>query len=174
MVLIYRYNRRVVWGERKWAQRWGNVCENPAPFLSCISFLPLFGPLPWNILILYANSTLLKRPAVCQNDNWPVGSKSPATNQKFSRVSPKVPELVNWVAHLENLSSRTFWNRGRMDLKQTNHTKLQVPSLTIPVAPSNGCIPLGRIREDSRWVNQPLVSGSPKFCLSTSTHKNVG
>lgn len=54
-----------------------------------------------------------------------------------------------------------------MDLKQTKHTQLQIPSLTTAVTLSNSCICSGSIREDSLRVNQPLCLAVP---LSVHLH----
>ena len=107
-------------------QQWDNTCENPAPFLSCISFLPLFGPLPWNILIFYANSTLLKRPAICQNNKWVKVPSHPPKVLQGSGAS----ELGSALRELKQVVELSGTEAERISSRQTTHSCRFPPSLS--------------------------------------------
>ena len=82
------------------AEQQGNplTCGSPALFLVSLFWLHLdhSSEKSW-----FSQLTIFKWPVVCPKNSWAAGSKFPVIKQKFSSISCKFPEPMNWTEQLQ-------------------------------------------------------------------------
>lgn len=146
---------------------------------SLFSLLYLFPTSVWTTPVKYPNSLCQLNPTqkACNLPKWQMTSrfKVPSHPSKVLQgitQGSRASELGSALRELKVVE--LSGTEGELiSSRQTTHSYRSPPSLS-QWHHSNGCIPLWNIRDDSRWVNQLPVFGSPKFYLSTSTYKNAG